>query len=149
MEGLRDGFRGLFWGDMGGLRPSETKINLGLIEVSVARTRGMNVLDIPRPLLDALDAAAGGRIGEVRRRCEAERWALDVTCVTHLEGLPEGDMKLRVTASDGARVTLFLEANVEGSARVLGWNVYLTERMAEVRRSLAGANRCLDRAREE
>lgn len=109
----------------------------------------MNIHDVPAGLLRVIDAAARGRISELRAQCETQGWALDLTCVTHLEGLPEGEMKLRVTASDGERVTIFLEAPIEGRARELGRHLYLTEQMSSARRSLASAERCLRRASEE
>lgn len=59
--------------------------------------------------------------------------------MTYLNGLPDHEMRLYVTALDDGGTQMFAQAPLEGSARVIGWNLYLTERKLVIRESVARA----------
>jgi hypothetical protein len=100
----------------------------------------MNIKSIPNPLLSALNDASRGRIDQITNLCDAEGWELDLSCVTYLNGLPAKEMRLCVTAFHGDQTTLFIQAPLGGAARKLGWNLYLTEKLATARRHVDAAH---------
>lgn len=106
----------------------------------------MQASKIPKPLFTELDIASRGKLQEIQRHCEVQGWELDISCLTRLEGLPGREMKLTVTATHDGCTELFSQAPLEGSARILGWNLYLTEKASAVREGVRRAIRRIEAA---
>jgi hypothetical protein len=99
----------------------------------------MQVSKIPIGLLHALNEATRGKLKEIQDYCQSRQFELDVSCMTYLNGLPGQEMKLYVTATSEGGTELFIQAPLEGSARVLGWNLYLNEKAQAVRENVRKA----------
>jgi hypothetical protein len=93
----------------------------------------MKVEKIGTGLFRALDEATQGKLTEVWKHCQGKGWELDLSVVTYLDGLPDKDMKLYVTAVGDDTTHLFCQAPLEGAARKLGWNLYLADKLASAR----------------
>jgi hypothetical protein len=93
----------------------------------------MQVEKIRAGLFQALDKATQGKLTNVWKHCETKGWALDLSVVTYLDGLPDKDMKLYITGFGQDTTHLFTQSNLEGKARLLGWNLYMADKLASAR----------------
>ena len=70
---------------------------------------------------------------------------IHVDVLTRLEGLPGDEMKLAVQVLDpGGKTRFFHSVGLTGSARVIGWNLYLLDKTQGIRRSVRSALAKLD-----
>jgi hypothetical protein len=106
----------------------------------------MQVEKIGTGLFRALDEATQGKLTDVWLHCQAKGWGLDISVVTYLDGLADKDMKLYVTATGDDTTHLFCQAPLEGKARVLGWNLYLADKLASARGHVRKAERKIAQA---
>jgi hypothetical protein len=106
----------------------------------------MYVQNVAQDLLQALDEACRGKLTEVWHYCRDRGWELDISTVTFLEGLPDKQMKLYCTGYGDGKTHLFIQADLEGKARVLGWNLYLTETLAKAKGHIGDARKKIDQA---
>jgi len=106
----------------------------------------MYVQNVAQGLFQALDEACQGKLTEVWHYCRDRGWDLDISTVTFLEGLPDKQMKLCVTGLGEGKTHLFIQADLEGKARVLGWNLYLTETLASAKGHIEEAGKKIDQA---
>lgn len=104
----------------------------------------MQASKIPTDLFTGLDIASQGKLREIWQACDAKGWELDVSCVTYLNGLPDKDMKLYVTATNDGCTEFFASAPLEGEARRLGWNLYISEKMQDIREGVRRAVEKID-----
>jgi hypothetical protein len=105
----------------------------------------MQVEKIPEGLFQALDGASRGALTNVWLYCQREGCELDISIVTYLDGLPDKQMKITVLATKDDKTMIWNQAPMEDSARILGWNLYLYEAMADAKGHLRKAQRNLDR----
>lgn len=95
------------------------------------------------PFLEVLETASGGQLAAFAAECERRSLELEVYVLTHLEGLPDGEMKLCLHAV-GEEGTATLQSIPLGPAqRTLGWNLYLQECTSRARAAISNANGCL------
>lgn len=106
----------------------------------------MQVEKIGTGLFRALDEATQGKLKDVWKHCQDQGWELDLSVVTYLDGLSDKDMKLYVTAVGDDTTHLFCQAPLEGAARVLGWNLYLADKLASARGHVKRAEKKIDLA---
>jgi hypothetical protein len=104
----------------------------------------MYVEKIPEGLFQALDEASRGALTNVRLYCQREGCELDISVVTFLDGLPDKQMKITVLATKDGKTVIWNQASMEDSARVLGWNLYLYDTMADAKSHLRKAQRNLE-----
>jgi len=87
-----------------------------------------------------LDAASGGLLAAFAARCERKGLELHVYVLTHLDGLPDGEMQLWVHAMGPDGTAARRGVPLGPAQHALGWNLYLHERLSNVRSSLQQAH---------
>lgn len=99
----------------------------------------------------ALNEATGGWLTICQELCKARGLDLHMSVQTHHEGLPRGQMKLCCQAFDADdKTALFFHVDLKGKRlQILGWNLYLHETFAQVRKDLSGAQDALRKLDED
>ena len=105
----------------------------------------MKINEVGEGLIHELDKAANGALSRIQEHCQEHGYEGHITVETHLESLAEGEMLLLIQVFDGDQTTFFTSAKLKGSAQVLGWNLYLTERCNVARQKLSGADKLIDK----
>ena len=100
----------------------------------------MKIEEVGKGLLNALDTASSGGITKIVKYCRENAYDGHVSVQTHFEGLDKESMVLFIQAFKGDETVFFTKANLTGSAQILGWNLYIAERVASARTGLASAN---------
>lgn len=91
-------------------------------------------------LYDRLNDASQGRFRALHSLCESEGWDLNLWVQTHLDGLPDKEMRLFFQASQDDRTKLFFHITLaDKEAQILGWNLYLQDKISGARNSLTSA----------
>jgi hypothetical protein len=88
----------------------------------------------------ALDTACNGIFGHLQDFCTTHRYQAHLTIQTHLEGLQKGEMKLYIQVTDGNETKDFAIARLEGSAKIIGWDIYLHDRLDSAKSYLGRAD---------
>jgi len=96
-------------------------------------------------LLNALDVATGGVIEAFRVYCCQRGYVAHLGVVTPLDTGEDGGMQLYLQALDGSRTMLYASASLSAPAEILGWRLYLEERVFSARLHLARAQEVLGR----
>lgn len=102
----------------------------------------MRLTDIDAPTIEQLNSACGGVFNVIQDHCEATGLEAHLSVQTHLEGLEYGQMKLYIQLLGGSGTDLedYAVALLEGSAKVIGWNLYLHDTVGSARANLNRAN---------
>jgi len=108
----------------------------------------MLIQDLLEGAFRALDTATGGVFSSLRAHCEAHGCEAHLSVQTRLEGLLDDEMKLYVQVVKGDETKDFAIARLEGSAKIIGWDIYLHDRTSSARSYLTRANKKIDLASE-
>jgi len=103
----------------------------------------MKTTDISSGLLQAFDQASNGNLGRFLEACAIYRFEADLSVQTHLDGLPEGDMRLLVSVFRSDQTVVFFTIPLEGSAQILGWNLVIDEAVKQAKKSVEKAQQHL------
>ena len=96
----------------------------------------MELTDIDSTTWRQLDNACGGVLGSLEAYCIANGCQASLTVQTHLEGLEKGQMKLFLQIVKDGETADYAVARMEGSAQIIGWNLYLHDIMESARNHL-------------
>jgi hypothetical protein len=89
---------------------------------------------------DPLNDASRGRFRALHHLCETEGWDLNLWVQTHLDGLSDKEMKLYFQATEKDRTKLFFYVTLaDTESQILGWNLYLQDKISSARNSLTSA----------
>ena len=99
----------------------------------------MKLADIDSQTLEQLNNACGGVFSHIQDHCEARGLEAHLSVQTHFEGLTHGQMKLYIQLIGGMEMEDYAVAKLEGSAKVIGWNLYLHDTVGSARANLARA----------
>lgn len=92
--------------------------------------------NVPLQLFHEFDEASRGNLSKFKDYCESLEWELDLSVITYLEGLPDKQMWLYLTAwSAEGQTKLFVQTPLEGAARKLGWKLYLHEKVGSAEKA--------------
>lgn len=108
----------------------------------------MQVKDLSEGAFKALDQACGGVFKSLQAFCLATQCQAHLSVQTHLEGLEHDEMKLYVQVVHGDETRDFAIAKLEGSAQLIGWDIYLHDRVDSARNYLDRANSKIEQASE-
>jgi len=96
----------------------------------------MRLTDIDAPTIEQLNSACGGVFNVIQDHCEATGLEAHLSVQTHLEGLKYGQMKLYIQLLGGSGAEDYAVALLEGSAKIIGWNLYLHDTVGSARANL-------------
>jgi hypothetical protein len=88
-----------------------------------------------------LDSACEGVLTSLQDYCASHSCEADLSVLTHLEGLEEGEMKLFLVIVKDRETVDYAIARMEGSAQIIGWNIYLQDILESAKNHLDKALR--------
>lgn len=106
----------------------------------------MRLIDVDPPTLQQLNSACGGVFSVVLNHCEEVGLEAHLSVQTHLEGLEYGEMKLFIQLMGEQDMKDYAVARLEGSAKVIGWNLYLHDITSSAKAKLRSATVKIDKA---
>jgi hypothetical protein len=109
----------------------------------------MKLNDIDTATLETLDSACGGTFSKVKEYCLANGYEAHLVVLTHLDGLEKGQMKMCIQVVNDEETVDYGVARMGGPALVIGWNIYLADLLAGVRKRLNKVNADIDAFEEE
>lgn len=104
----------------------------------------MRLVDIDAATVAELDGACEGLFSNLKEHCAQHGYEAHLTVQTHLEGLPEGEMKLYIQIVGGMDTLDYAVATLGGNAKVIGWNLYLHDTMASAKASITRATSAIE-----
>ena len=104
----------------------------------------MQIQELDSKTLEALDTG-NGTFRSLLTMHESYGYDIHLSVQTHLEGLPDGEMKLFIQIVEGTETKDFAIARLVGAeAQIIGWNIYLHDRLSSARVNIGRANLKLD-----
>jgi len=100
----------------------------------------MQLREVSKAALQVLNDACDGLFDSVKDHCEAHGHEAHLSVQTHIEGLPHGEMKLHIQIVGADDTVDFATARMEGYAKIVGWDIYLTDTLASGKAHLNRAN---------
>ena len=89
----------------------------------------MLLRDLPPAARSTLDTGANGIFTALAHQYDE----VHLTIQTWMEGLPEGQVKLYITVLEGQQTLDYAVASLGGSARVIGLQIYVADKLASAR----------------
>jgi len=109
----------------------------------------MKLTDVSKPMRDQLDLASDNLFTSLENYCLDNDCEVYLNVQTRLEGLEKGQMKLFVQIVDDGDTLDYAVINLrEGSAQLIGWNIYLDDVMESAKSHLASAHNNIRKAAE-
>ena len=105
----------------------------------------MQLKDIHPQILGILNDACDGAFQIIQAYAKIHNYDARVIILTKFEGLPDGQMKLKVELTNDYEVVDFGIAELKGGAIRIGWDLYLQDLLSRTRRSLSRAEANLDK----
>ena len=108
----------------------------------------MQLKDIHPQILGILNDACDGAFQIIQAYAKIHNYDARVIILTKFEGLPDGQMKLKVELTNDHEVVNFGIAELKGSAIRIGWDLYLQDLLGRARTHLGRAEAKLDKVNE-
>jgi hypothetical protein len=104
----------------------------------------MQIQDLDQPTFRTLDDACGGTLQALLTLHESQGYEVHLSVQSHIEGLKDGEMKLYFQVISEGETKDFAIARLNGSAQIIGWNIYLHDRLSSAKVNLNRANLKID-----